>query len=347
MKLHYQKTAAVAAALGALLFPGAQSLKAAAYVWNSNTDNATLQTNANWNPNDSNPTASGNHTYQIGGAGSGTGNPLWSSGTINANATVNQQGLTVKAVNPGGAFAINGIYNLIGGSLIHRENNATFTRRLFVQNNGTLNVNGGALGTETGDNLLRGYIDAQGANAKINLISGSILDGSHLRTTNNGTINLQGGNFSITTLTLGHETWKADTGYLNVTGGSTSVGTFNLGANRTDHNSKLTFGAGNGTLSITTFNFGGPANQSKIDFLTGTGGALTINGYTSSSYETWWNDNRLLWNGQSKSALGGIAFSATDFLVTGSTLTLVPEPSAFVMMLSGVGTLLLLRRRRF
>ncbi len=313
--------------------------------WTSNTHNATLDLDSNWSTGTSNPTSPAVGTYVIGTTG--TGDPLWANNTavINQNATIDQQGLTVRAVRNTEHARINGTWNLNGGTLIYRENDNS-SRSLRIQSNAVLVVNGGTLGTEVGNKGWRGTITAIGANAVITLLSGSIIAGTDFRAEEGGIINLNGGNFSMNSLSLSNSTVTWQTSFLNITNGTLSIDTFRLG-HQTLPNAigRVTFGTGSGNLTVNNF-VRNASNLSTINFQTGTGGALTISGYSTANYSLLWDTNVLLWNGNNKTASGNISFSETDFLVTGSTLTLVPEPTTVALALAGVGLLFLVRRQR-
>jgi hypothetical protein len=100
------------------------------------------------------------------------------------------------------------------------------------------------------------------------------------------------------------------------------------------------FGLGNGTVSFAA----APtiSGASFIDFLTGSGGALTITGFTSTNYASWWDSGFLRFNGVAGSSGG---FNSSDFVVTDSTLSLVPEPSTWALLAVSLTTLAIFRRR--
>jgi hypothetical protein len=84
-------------------------------------------------------------------------------------------------------------------------------------------------------------------------------------------------------------------------------------------------------------------NGSFVDFLTGSGGALSITGFTSANYASWWDSGFLRINGVAGSPG---SFNSSDFLVNGATLTLVPEPSTWALLAVSLTTLAIFRRRR-
>ena len=128
-----------------------------------------------------------------------------------------------------------------------------------------------------------------------------------------------------------------------VTGGSWTVGDYLA----LEDNGILRFGAGDGTV---TLNDGSSAvgalvvsalTGGYIDFLTGTEGALTVEGYDATAYEALWDAGDLRINGTNAGT-----FSQSGFQVDGETLTLVPEPATLALATAGLG-LFALRRRRW
>ncbi|MCC5849738.1 MAG: PEP-CTERM sorting domain-containing protein [Verrucomicrobia bacterium] len=99
-----------------------------------------------------------------------------------------------------------------------------------------------------------------------------------------------------------------------------------------------TFGLGNGTLTADGLSSDG---DSRINFLAGSGGALTIAGFASSNYETLWNQGRLQFDG------GNTGTFSDHFQVSDSTLTVIPEPSTLVLLgITGLAWVVNQRRRR-
>lgn len=185
------------------------------------------------------------------------------------------------------------------------------------------NVNGGTL--DFGANAInRGTIGSNYAYT-MNLISGSIIAGT-AGSPNAAIWNVSGGN-----LTVG--TWLAGSGNLNLTGGTVNFTTLDADGS----GALVTFGLGN--AAVTAGSLIQNANT-NINFLTGSGGSLNITGFTSTDYETMWSNTRLRFNGANTGAF------ADHFQVSGSTLSVIPEPSTWALLALGLTAMVVLRRRR-
>lgn len=162
----------------------------------------------------------------------------------------------------------------------------------------------------------------------VNLNTGGIMDFSgasgvgraiwlgNNQTTQTGILNINGGTFDgsgINEFILGR---ASATGIININSGTMSVGT--------------------------TFVFGTPKSSVNgtgyLNFGTGSTGALTVTGQNQTYYEGLWTAGNLKFNGTNTGAF------ADHFLVTGATLTVIPEPSSLVLL--SIGGICLLRRRR-
>lgn len=81
-----------------------------------------------------------------------------------------------------------------------------------------------------------------------------------------------------------------------------------------------------------------------VDFA-GSGGSLTISNLGNLAYyQSRWDTDRLTYNGQNKTALGGADFS-NYFSVSNTTLTAVPEPGSLIL-LGAAGAVFTFKRRR-
>lgn len=205
-----------------------------------------------------------------------------------------------------------------------------------VTNGGTINIAGGSVTNATEVNV------SPGGSFEI---SAGTLNGGEFESNNNDFVTFSGG-----TTTLSSQFWignNVGTSVALVTGGSITANSLNLQSfNIAGRVGILRFGAGSGSFSAGSVAFNNNAD-SHIDFLAGTGGSLTITRASLSTFQGYWDNDNLWFDGQSKTALGGLAFADTDFQVTGSTLTVIPEPGS-TALLAGAATLglLLLRRRR-
>ena len=133
--------------------------------------------------------------------------------------------------------------------------------------------------------------------------------------------------------------------YLGNTGGDTGIINMNSGVFDGSGLTDFAFGrdGGVGILNLAggTFSIGSaPAigGTDLLNFTAGSTGSFDVTGWTTTDYETLWdNGNLTVDNGQTG------AFD-DNFDVSGSTLTAVPEPSSTALL--GLGGLALILRRR-
>ena len=292
------------------------------------------------------------------GGPSGTGTSLsiaenWTTDTLPTGSTVGIINTSIVTNLPtlglGGSLANFNIQQDAG--TVRRSSAITFSNTTYTVNGGTLNINdqsfvlatstlslnGGAIIGGTNRSLQGGTgtstVNVSGGNLSL-AEGGSIVGGS--TGTSTTLLNISGG--TVSSGVTGRLTLTRSNDRATITGGTTTFGT---GVNSITNGARLTFGLGNGTVSFASELLGG--NGSFIDFLTGSGGALSITGFTSANYASWWDSGFLRINGVA-GAPG--AFNSSDFLVTDSTLTLVPEPSTWALLAVSLTTLAIFRRRR-
>lgn len=249
--------------------------------------------------------------------------------------TINQSGGTITNTTGGtiGSSQSASAWNLTGGTLDANNQSINWTAL-----DGTLNIDGGSV---VNANELRPT-----AGGVSFLSSGSISGGDLIALTPGNTFAMSGGASS----------WS---GKLNLAPGNSGTVTFQISGGTHSFDGELDLNAfniddriaalefhpgGSGSLSVGSLDIQ-TDNNSRIDFITGTAIDLTIAGYTATDYESLWDSNDLWLNGQSKSNLSDIAFSSTDFQVTGSTLALIPEPATAMLLGLGLFSINLLRRR--
>lgn len=97
----------------------------------------------------------------------------------------------------------------------------------------------------------------------------------------------------------------------------------------------LTFGAGNGLVD---FSSSSAITSGYINFLSGSGGALDVDGADTAHFSGLWDAGQLKKDGANTGTF------AQNFSVSGSVLTTVPEPSSAALL--GLGGLALILRRR-
>ncbi len=205
-----------------------------------------------------------------------------------------------------------------------------------LSNSNNRNISGGTVWTINGVGAgidLTGtaqMIHGSGSAATLNLNEGFVSTGGNLQTRNGADFNISGGTVSVG----GQFNIQTNSSVL-LTGGAVTI----AGANGLAMQAgSLTFGVGNGTLTAGTLSTTG---DSVIDFLPGSGGSITIAAFGASEFEGLWDAGNLRFD----SANAGTF--ASSFIVTGSTLTVIPEPSAYAVLFGlGVLGLALLRRRR-
>jgi hypothetical protein len=120
--------------------------------------------------------------------------------------------------------------------------------------------------------------------------------------------------------------------------GSADVNAVSSGASNNDR--FFNFGAGNGTVDFTgNFN----TQNLILDWVSGSGFSFTAATISSAgtTYEELWSAGNLLVDGAQSGAF------ADNFSVSGATLTLVPEPSAYALLAGLLGlTWVMIRRRK-
>lgn len=169
---------------------------------------------------------------------------------------------------------------------------------------------------------------------------------------NSGTIwNLSGGNLVFTGANLLNGTTGNNFSYqLNISGGSLTAANIQNTANSTVNlsggsiNISSGYSLQNGTLNITggslTAGSLSTNGSSRINFFTGSTGTITITGFGLSDYETLWTQTRLRFDG------GNVGSFADHFVVTGSTLAVIPEPSTYAALFGLAALALVVYRRR-
>jgi hypothetical protein len=198
---------------------------------------------------------------------------------------------------------------------------------------GELTVNGGSL-----------TWNATGAN------SPQFGIGNHSAT---GTVNMNGGVFTLNTTTFIVGRDAAGVGRLDLTGGLlvSDATTFGLGTGGNGPDSltsgQVTFGLGNGILdldNLSTLTIGTYGGANYFNFVSGSDGELEINDYNSSQFDSLIAAGDILINGETA------VDSQFDIGTSGSLGTIqlapAPEPSSLAMIGCGALSLLVFSRRR-
>jgi len=281
-----------------------------------------------------------NRTNGLSGLRIGTGT-FW---TMSGSATAT--GLRGISIDSGGTFTLN---------LANNTDQADFTNNnRDVNTSGTLTINSGVL--QTGRSF----------------------------TTRNGTINMNGG--SITFSAAGNFGTQALTGsssFININAGNVTAERFSLKSG-----TEVVFGTtGAGLLDFDDWGSGlysgsgDRAQDSGIDINVLSGSQIvldlsaaargldftndsTANPYSAAWAQALWETDRLYYNDQNSTDLGGLSWAdATnssiglgsgeywDFTVAGTyggvlSLAAIPEPSTFMLLMVGLGGLLFSRRSR-
>jgi hypothetical protein len=100
----------------------------------------------------------------------------------------------------------------------------------------------------------------------------------------------------------------------------------------------LTFTASGGLASFDALTWAAGVSLPYIDFVSGSSGVLDLGNGDSTLYQGLWDSGKLRVDG------GNVGTFADHFVVTGTQLSLIPEPS--IALLGGLGLLALLQRRR-
>lgn len=265
----------------------------------------------------------------------GVDNATWpGGGHLNANAIYTSDSTDPTTVTVGDLQ----IGNSAGGAL--------------TVNSGTLNLVNTSSATIIGQTFGSGTITVNGGTLNMTSQSGDVFVGNYAA---NGAINMNGGQFNIygSDIMLGRD--YAGIGAITITGGtlSTTATSFSAGVGGSSANSGnsgiLTFGLGNGVMDfadgLASYEFGTLGGANYINFLSGSGGMLIINGWTESQFET------LVAAGDIR--IDGATASASDFAYGTDgdgdgkyTLATVPEPSTLALAGCGVAALGALIRRR-
>ncbi len=163
-------------------------------------------------------------------------------------------------------------------------------------------------------------------------VNGGTVNASSLEAfTNSGFLNINGGVIDSTSLRGSNN---------NIANFTVSGGTVN--ADDLLINSGTGFTLSGGDVDIAAAN----TWDGTINFTLSSTASLTLTGYNFAAYETEFNQNDLIFDGIENNA--GLTFS-DYFQVSGSTLTTitaVPEPTAFAIMGLASAALVVLRRRR-
>ena len=194
----------------------------------------------------------------------------------------------------------------------------------------------------TPNNFLRAnsaVINADNGGGVLTHAGGSILG----FTPNTTTVDVQAGSFvSTTQIFLGNGgvlgTATSGTNTFTVSGGSASFA--NLGIGR-DEGTGLLVIAG-GTVDVTgTLEFdaiSGGDGDGTIDFTSASTGTLTVAGFDAAAFEALFDSGDITFDGGAAGTFGEL------FQVSGSTLSVVPEPASLALV--GLGALAMAGRRR-
>jgi hypothetical protein len=154
--------------------------------------------------------------------------------------------------------------------------------------------------------------------------------------TGDGTFTVNGGTVTITAGADASQTGfkssgAATTGGFFFNGGTTVAPDFSLAVARTAEFGGTTAGS----LSLASL-----GTNITLDWLSGSLMTLTITGADQTFYENLWTNTTLQYNGANVGAF------SDNFQVSGSTLSLVPEPSTTALLLGGLALAGVLKRRR-
>jgi hypothetical protein len=307
----------------AALFSGSTAMAATLYIGPAT---GTVQTAGNWDnglPSSTNPgTISSDALYVTGTAGLMTGYHM----TLTAG--------TLK-----GASAA--VFNLSGGSMTVNGASAEFSYSGMTLTSSSYTVTSGKGTANTGANARATNL---GGSATATFDGGTstfereiVLSGFSQFIVNAGTVTVNTN--SATAANSGFRT-GTDGGTLRFNGGTTVAPYLNMA-----HPTGVVFGGtAAGSLALTEANGNGlaldPANLPNVtlNWLSGSQMSLTVAGRNQAYYETLWGSSRLQFNGGNTGAFGD------HFVVSGETLTLIPEPASLSLL--GLGGLLMLGRRR-
>jgi hypothetical protein len=256
------------------------------------------------------PSASTPGTVNVDGTGSGNANDF----------VVTQTGGTLTLTANTNLF--DGSWTMNGGSIVGDFELQSRNTNVFTLNSGTIDI-------------LR--LRTPQAGSTINQNGGSVVTaGTFIGGTAGSSYNLSGGSFQTTSINY------------NSTAFNLSGGSFTLTALNTSENSdriRLWTVSGNVAMSVTAptaiavdrFNF---ANNWLP---TATGATLTVSGWGQSEFESLFSTGRFQYDGQN---LNATQF-ADIFQVSGSTLSIIPEPGVYAALIGLFALIGVMARRRF
>jgi|GEM_PF-3169704 len=230
--------------------------------------------------------------------------------------------ITQNSQGGGGYTFENGSYLMTGGTWATRRGLVVGTSQTFTIDGGTFGV---AVPGGGGDSLLS--INSGG---NLNLLSGSVTVSTDNVFNTGGTLTISGGAFTSLG-NFGNAGFNGSGGITNFNGGSISLNT-------------VSFAGGTGILNFDGTSSGSVSAASlagnfSLDWFSGSLMSLTVTGANQAYYEGLYSGGDLNFEGSNANPF------ATNFSVSGETLSLVPEPSSFAL-LSGLLALGLVARRR-
>jgi hypothetical protein len=303
----------------------------------------------------------GGSTSTAGNWSNGLPTSVGNPGSIAVNGTlqnmdtyfVTQTAGTLNAT--GGRTFTNGTYNMTGGSMTLGTNGVgTSGTQVFTLNggsieSGTLTVNAG-----TQFNLQKGSYTISNTTRDVNIGGNFVMSGGTLSVGRDTLMAKLGGTFTMSdglleTVDFGADIAADDGGAtINLNGGTIqATGDLKLYGDTNPN----TFTLGGSTVgSFTAINLVGTVGNYTINWLSGTLMTMNITGMATWA-ETEYNAGRLLFNGQNNVGLGLTWTEATSggtqiWNYSGTTLSVIPEPSTWALLSVGLGVMVLFRRRR-
>jgi hypothetical protein len=280
-----------------------------------------VQSGTNWNnglPNSSNlGTIDTNASYTSG-----------SSGLMDGYFMTLTAGTLTRV---GGA-----VFNLLNGSMTVDGASAEFIYSGISLNNSSYTINSGS-GTASTGSAARSTNLSNNSTASFN--GGTSTFEREITMSGGSQFIVNGGSLTVNTnssdATLSGFRTGTDGGTLQFNGGTTVANYLNM----TDATSVVFGGTTAGSFSLDSLAFD-PLNLPNVtlNWLSGSKMSLTVTGQNQAYYESLWTDSRLQFNGANTGSFGD------HFVVSGATLTLIPEPASLGLL--GLGGLALLRRRR-